>query len=195
MSAFSDGFAARHTDLVHDAIQAAGDAKHSRNPSDVQIDRGRRGRRRRSGRRVCLGQRIVNGEGNRDRVAVRRYVHVENMRALAEQMVVKRRRLHTRCLQRAHDGLDFVFAEDEVAHGHHFALGNFFESDPAAQRERGFQRYAVEHNRHIRARDAEAHDVARLESTLSPERRLNGIPDGRCAGCRGLLRKRGDGNQ
>ena len=89
-------------------------------------------------------------------------------------MVVDGRDFEPALAQLRDDRIDFAFEQDEIAHRHRFAMRRL-EGDPAAERERRFDRDAVESHRQIGAREAITMNVA-CHRRLPAERLIDLLP-------------------
>ncbi len=86
-------------------------------------------------------------------------MHVEGRGTGAQHMIVHGGNLKPAFNQLQHDWIDLGLQQHEIAHCHHPAMG-WLERDPAAERERRFDRNAVERDREVGARESVAVYVA-----------------------------------
>ena len=106
------------------------------------------------------------------------HVHVEDSRALPEEVVVQRRHLETVVQQRRHHRVYFVFREHEIAHHHGTSGVSGRERQPPAEPEGRRDRAARNRDSEVAAGKVYAADVV-LEVTLSAERLEHGGAFGR----------------
>jgi hypothetical protein len=115
-------------------------------------------------------------------VAVGVDVHVEHMGALAQHVLAQGGLLDAILLQRQHDRADLGFGEHQITHDHGVGAGvhagayagayagaHAFEGHPRAERERRFERDAINRDREVCAGEAEAEDVSRLHRPAATE--------------------------
>src|SRR3989440_10418752 len=160
-SAFGDRIAPWHTELIHAAIRATFHADDLVELRGIEIDRSRSTgwRRRRRERRLTGLQRLDDRARQLGWITVAADMHVECRRVATKDMIVDRRDLQAILNQHGHDGVDLGLEKHEVAH-HHRSLMRGLHRDPAAEREGGFDRDAVDRHRQIGAREAVSMNVA-----------------------------------
>ncbi len=69
--------------------------------------------------------------------------------------------LDTFLLELQHDGFDFFFGQDKIAH-HHRLISHLLEGHPGAQREPRGYGHSVLHNLHVSAWQSELINIPRL---------------------------------
>ena len=110
-------------------------------------------------RRLACCQRVADGGGHLDGIAVAADMHVERRGARAQQVIVNGGDLEPALDQLRHDRIDLGFQQHEVAHHHGLAMHRL-ERDPAAERQRRLDGDAVERHGEIGARKSIAMHVA-----------------------------------
>jgi hypothetical protein len=109
--------------------------------------------------RLAHRQRTADGLSHFHRIAVSAHVHVKRQGLGAQQMIVDGRHLQAAFQQLGHHGIDLALEQHEVAHDHR-RVCHRLERDPATERKRGPDCYAVERDREISARKAVTMDRA-----------------------------------
>jgi hypothetical protein len=94
------------------------------------------------------------------RIAISLHMHIHRERLVAQQVIVQRRDLDFPRGELAHDGVDLIHGQHEVAHDH-AVISHFLESEPTPERKTGFQLDAVECDLQIGAWQTDPVDATR----------------------------------